>query len=196
MLRYIFSFWPWKQSRYSSFCGAVVTWMMEMGKLWEDAAKTAEARVTSFLSKNSAQRIFRSVRQLDLGVNSKPRSNQNEFTPASSEFHPSGEKIGLQKTLLAKWHLSGEMIYLPERTASSQSRRICWYQWWCCSQWSGCSYKVLMFRSPAKKKKKTKEKLNLLACVPSVLVSQANPPFWCRTCSGFRYVEELWSYWP
>lgn len=64
MMRYIFTFGPWKQSRYSSFCGAVVTWMMEMGKLWEDAAKTAEASVTSFLSKNSAQRIYRSVRQL------------------------------------------------------------------------------------------------------------------------------------
>lgn len=60
----IFCLWPWKQSRYSSFCGAVVTWMMEMGKLWEDAAKTAEASVTSFLSKNSAQRIYKGVRQL------------------------------------------------------------------------------------------------------------------------------------
>ena len=47
---------PWKQSRNSSFCGALVTWMMEMGKLWEDAANTAEARVTSFFSRNSGSR--------------------------------------------------------------------------------------------------------------------------------------------
>lgn len=45
------------------------------------------------------------------------------------------------------------MIYLPEHTASSQSRRICWYRWWRCSQWSGCSCRVLMFRSPAKRRK-------------------------------------------
>lgn len=44
---------PWKQSRYSTFCGALDTWMMEMGKLWEEAANTAEANVTSFLSRNS-----------------------------------------------------------------------------------------------------------------------------------------------
>ena len=46
---------PWKQSRYSSFCGALVTWMMEMGKLWEEAENTAEASDTSFLSRNSVE---------------------------------------------------------------------------------------------------------------------------------------------
>ncbi|TNN77627.1 hypothetical protein EYF80_012217 [Liparis tanakae] len=45
---------PWKHSRYSSFCMLLATCMMAMGKLWEEAANTAEARDTSFLSRNSA----------------------------------------------------------------------------------------------------------------------------------------------
>lgn len=38
--------------------------------------------------------------------------------------------------------------YHPEHTASSQSRRIYWYQWWCCSWWSGCSCTARAFQSP------------------------------------------------
>lgn len=45
---------PWKHSRYSSFCRLPATCMMAMGKLWEEAANTAEASDTSFLSRNSA----------------------------------------------------------------------------------------------------------------------------------------------
>lgn len=106
MIRYIFSFWPWKQSRYSSFCGAVVTWMMEMGKLWEDAAKTAEARVTSFLSKNSAQRIFRSVRQLIWVWNQRlAPTKMNLHRRVRNSIHL--EKRSIEKRFIAKWHLSG-----------------------------------------------------------------------------------------
>lgn len=46
---------PWKQSRYSSFCTLPATCMMAMGKLWEEAANTADARDTSLLSRNSAR---------------------------------------------------------------------------------------------------------------------------------------------
>ena len=45
---------PWKQSRYSSFWGVLDTCMMAMGKLWAEAAYTADARDRSFLSRNSA----------------------------------------------------------------------------------------------------------------------------------------------
>lgn len=44
---------PWKHSRYSSFCMLLATCMMAMGKLWDEAANTAEASDMSFLSKNS-----------------------------------------------------------------------------------------------------------------------------------------------
>lgn len=44
---------PWKQSRNSSFCITLATCMMAMGKLWMEAANTAEARDRSFLSRNS-----------------------------------------------------------------------------------------------------------------------------------------------
>ncbi|KAG7222142.1 hypothetical protein INR49_016714 [Caranx melampygus] len=43
-----------EQSRYSSFCMLLATCMMAMGKLWDEAANTAEASDTSFLSRNSA----------------------------------------------------------------------------------------------------------------------------------------------
>lgn len=46
---------PWKQRRYSSFCILLATCKMAMGKLWEEAANTAEASDTSFLSRNSAE---------------------------------------------------------------------------------------------------------------------------------------------
>lgn len=48
---------PWKHSRYSSLCPAGFTWMILTGKLLVEAANTAEAKVWSFLSKNSAKRM-------------------------------------------------------------------------------------------------------------------------------------------
>lgn len=48
--------WPWKQSRYSSFCGVLDTWTMAMGKLCVVPVNTADASDTSFLSKNSAKK--------------------------------------------------------------------------------------------------------------------------------------------
>lgn len=48
---------PWKHSRYSSRCPVGFTWMILTGKLLVDAANTAEAKVWSFLSRNSAKRM-------------------------------------------------------------------------------------------------------------------------------------------
>lgn len=118
----IFSFWPWKQSRYSSFCGDVVTWMMEMGKLWEDAAKTADASVTSFLSKNSAQRIYGGVSRL-IEVWIQRKWNTGELHPPVCLW-----SISVKQTYLLHKRSQWEMMYLPAHTASSQSRRICWCQ--------------------------------------------------------------------
>lgn len=47
---------PWKHSRYSSLCPVGFTWMMLTGKLLVEAANTAEAKVWSFLSRNSAKK--------------------------------------------------------------------------------------------------------------------------------------------
>lgn len=48
---------PWKHSRYSSLCPVGFTWMILTGKLLVEAANTAEAKVWSFLSRNSAKRM-------------------------------------------------------------------------------------------------------------------------------------------
>lgn len=105
---------------------------MEMGKLCEEAANTAEASVTSFLSRNSAW--------------------QRTHTPRSKLHHT--------KSQVRKWMCEWVCKPYPlAHTASSRSHRTCLYQWWCCNLWNVCSCMVRRSQSP-KREKETSESVN------------------------------------
>lgn len=58
------------------------------------------------------------------------------------------------------------------QTASSQSRRICWCRWWCCSWSGGCSCRAPEFQSPVRWPMETWVTDNTLACLCTVHLVQ------------------------
>lgn len=125
---------PWKHSRYSSFCMLPATCMMAMGKLWDEAANTAEASDTSFLSRNSAAD---ESKHLSSNIISK-------FFVFSYHQHKICSYVHVLLTFFIK------KPHPRAQTASSRSRRTCWCRWWCCSWSGGCSCRAPAFQSPVR----------------------------------------------
>lgn len=73
--------------------------MMEMGKLWEDAAKTAEASVTSFLSRNSVKRV-NPIRQLVQWGMVKSQSDRNTINTGFVQTNHNVRRPTFQHILL------------------------------------------------------------------------------------------------
>lgn len=177
--------------------------MMEMGKLWEDAAKTAEASVTSFLSRNSAERTERNQQpSVRSGVNVENfTASKTRLCKICSEHHL------VDKILFLNWNISAEIwatfqhillhfnlvelvgadndAVAGEVDTAAGLRRLNLLQTQVEVQ-HGHFFKLVTARRKTERPTPYLHHLQYYLCF-----FNAHSPFWCRTCWGFHWVAEL-----